>query len=150
MISAVRGADRMRTPRTRAGSAISVSACARSARARHSTMSCTQTLPSRRIAIPISSPCSSWSRFRALFEPMANPGSMLLDALERLADLIENVVDRIGRVTAWLVLAVVFLLFVQNPPPEYIGRGHVFANAMGQLAPAAAFIIGLPSALRWG
>lgn len=76
-------------------------------------------------------------------------GSRLLDALERLADALEAVVDRIGRVMAWLVLAVVFLLFVQNPLREYLGRGQFFANDMGQLSHAAVFMIGVAYAWRW-
>ncbi len=74
---------------------------------------------------------------------------MLLDTLDRLADGIEAVVDRIGRVMAWLVLAVVFLLFVQNPLREYLGRGQFLANDMGQLAHAAVFMIGVAYAWRW-
>ena len=74
---------------------------------------------------------------------------MLLDALDRLADAIEAVIDRVGRVTAWLVLAVVFLLFVQNPLREYVGRGQFFANDMGQLSHAAVFMIGVAYAWRW-
>ena len=74
---------------------------------------------------------------------------MLLDALDRLADALEAVVDRIGRVMAWLVLAVVFLLFVQNPLREYLGRGQFFANDMGQLSHAAVFMIGVAYAWRW-
>lgn len=74
---------------------------------------------------------------------------MLLDALDRLANAIESVVDRIGHVMAWLVLAVVFLLFVQNPLREYVGRGQFFANDMGQLSHAAVFMIGVAYAWRW-
>ena len=77
------------------------------------------------------------------------PGAMLLNALDLLADRIETVVDRIGRVMAWLVLAVVFLLFVQNPLREYVGRGQFFANDMGQLSHAAVFMIGVAYAWRW-
>jgi TRAP-type mannitol/chloroaromatic compound transport system permease small subunit len=80
---------------------------------------------------------------------MSGRDSMLLDALDRLANAIEAVVDRIGRVTAWLVLAVVFLLFVQNPLREYVGRGQFFANDMGQLSHAAIFMIGVAYAWRW-
>lgn len=76
-------------------------------------------------------------------------GLRLLDALERLADVLEAVVDRIGCVMAWLVLAVVFLLFVQNPLREYLGRGQFFANDMGQLSHAAVFMIGVAYAWRW-
>jgi TRAP-type mannitol/chloroaromatic compound transport system permease small subunit len=78
-----------------------------------------------------------------------DPGSMLLDALDRLAKALEAVVDRVGRVMAWLVLAVVFLLFVQNPLREYVGRGQFFANDMGQLSHAAVFMIGVAYAWRW-
>ena len=74
---------------------------------------------------------------------------MLLDALDRLADGLETVVDRVGRLAAWLVLAVVFLLFVQNPLREYLGRGQFVANDMGQLAHAAVFMIGCAYAWRW-
>jgi len=74
---------------------------------------------------------------------------MLPDALERLADRMEAVVDRIGRAAAWLVLAVVFLLFVQNPLREYLGRGQFLANDMGQLTHAAVFMIGCAYAWRW-
>ncbi|MGZ5035835.1 MAG: TRAP transporter small permease subunit [Usitatibacter sp.] len=73
----------------------------------------------------------------------------MLDRLERLADLLEAVVDRVGRAFAWLVLAVVFLLFVQNPLREYIGRGQFFANDMGQLCHATVFMIGIAYAWRW-
>jgi TRAP-type mannitol/chloroaromatic compound transport system permease small subunit len=74
---------------------------------------------------------------------------MALDKLDRLAGLIEALVDWIGHVMAWLVLAVVFLLFVQNPLREYLGRGQFFANDMGQLAHAAVFMIGVAYAWRW-
>lgn len=76
-------------------------------------------------------------------------GSWLLDALDHLANALESVVDRIGRVMAWLVLAVVFLLFIQNPLREYWGHGQFFANDMGQLAHAAVFMIGVAYAWRW-
>jgi TRAP-type mannitol/chloroaromatic compound transport system permease small subunit len=74
---------------------------------------------------------------------------MRSDALERLADAIESLIDRIGRVVSWLVLAVVFLLFVQNPLRQFVGRGQFFANDMGQLAHAAVFMIGIAYAWRW-
>jgi hypothetical protein len=45
------------------------------------------------------------------------------DVLERLAGRLESWVDAFARNAAWLVLAVVFLLFVQNPLCEYVGRG---------------------------
>jgi TRAP-type mannitol/chloroaromatic compound transport system permease small subunit len=79
----------------------------------------------------------------------AATSSRVLDALDRLADRIEALIDRIGRVMAWLVLAVVFLLFVQNPLREYLGRGQFFANDMGQLCHAAVFMIGVAYAWRW-
>ena len=79
---------------------------------------------------------------------MTDSGPML-DALDWLANATEAVVDRIGRVMAWLVLAVVFLLFVQNPLREYVGRGQFFANDMGQLSHAAVFMIGVAYAWRW-
>jgi TRAP-type mannitol/chloroaromatic compound transport system permease small subunit len=74
---------------------------------------------------------------------------LMLDALEKFADAIEALVDGIGRVMAWLVLAVVFLLFVQNPLREYVGRGQFLANDMGQLSHAAVFMIGVAYAWRW-
>jgi TRAP-type mannitol/chloroaromatic compound transport system permease small subunit len=74
---------------------------------------------------------------------------MLLDSLDRFADAIEAAVDRIGSVMAWLVLAVVFLLFLQNPLREYLGRGQFLANDMGQLSHAAVFMIGVAYAWRW-
>ena len=74
---------------------------------------------------------------------------MILDALGRLAEASEAAVDWIGRVAACLVLAVVFLLFVQNPLREYLGRGQFLANDMGQLAHAAVFMIGCAYAWRW-
>ena len=70
-------------------------------------------------------------------------------ALERIADRLESAVDRVGRAVAWLVLAVVFFLFLQNPLREYLGRGQFFANDMGQLAHAAVFMIGVAYAWRW-
>ena len=70
-------------------------------------------------------------------------------ALERIADRLEHAVERVGRAGAWLVLAVVFFLFVQNPLREYVGRGQFFANDMGQLAHAAVFMIGVAYAWRF-
>ena len=71
------------------------------------------------------------------------------EALDGAANAIEALVDWIGRVFAWLVLAVVFLLFLQNPLREYLGRGQFFANDMGQLSHAAVFMIGVAYAWRW-
>ena len=70
-------------------------------------------------------------------------------SLHRFADGVERLIDRIGGVMAWLVLAVVFLLFVQNPLREYLGRGQFLANDMGQLSHAAVFMIGAAYAWRW-
>jgi TRAP-type mannitol/chloroaromatic compound transport system permease small subunit len=84
-----------------------------------------------------------------VIQPPGVPSGRVLDALDRLADAIETLIDRIGRVMAWLVLAVVFLLFVQNPLREYVGRGQFFANDMGQLSHAAVFMIGVAYAWRW-
>ena len=50
-----------------------------------------------------------------------------MDAIDRLAKVIETLIDGIGRVMSWLVLAVVFLLFVQNPLREFAGKGQFFA-----------------------
>ena len=71
------------------------------------------------------------------------------NALERLAGRLESWVDGFARTAAWLVLAVVFLLFVQNPLREYVGRGQFVANDMGQLTHAAVFMIGVAYAWRW-
>ena len=68
--------------------------------------------------------------------------------LERYANAIESLIDKIGNAVSWLVLAVVFLLFVQNPLREYVGRGQFFANDMGQLAHAAVFMVGVSYAWR--
>ena len=73
----------------------------------------------------------------------------MTDALERFAGALETVVDRVGRAFAWLVLAVVFLLFVQNPLREYVGRGQFLANDYGQLSHAAVFLVGVAYAWRW-
>ena len=69
--------------------------------------------------------------------------------LARAADILEGFIERVGRYVAWLVLAVVFLLFLQNPLREYIGRGQFFANDMGQLAHATVFMVGAAYAWRW-
>ena len=74
---------------------------------------------------------------------------MQLTTLDRFATVLEFLIDRIGRITAWLVLAVVFFLFIQNPLREFIGRGQFFANDMGQLSHAAVFMIGVAYAWRW-
>jgi TRAP-type mannitol/chloroaromatic compound transport system permease small subunit len=81
--------------------------------------------------------------------PAAESGSVVLRGLDRLATALEAVVDRIGGAMAWLVLAVVFLLFVQNPLREYFGQGQFLANDMGQLCHAAVFMIGVAYAWRW-
>ena len=73
----------------------------------------------------------------------------MTDVLERFADALETVVDRVGRAFAWLVLAVVFLLFLQNPLREYVGRGQFLANDYGQLSHAAVFLVGVAYAWRW-
>ena len=70
-------------------------------------------------------------------------------ALERLAARLESWVDAVARTAAWLVLAVVFLLFVQNPLREYLGQGQFLANDMGQLSHATVFMIGIAYAWRW-
>ena len=71
------------------------------------------------------------------------------NALERLAGRLESWVDGFARTAAWLVLAVVFLLFVQNPLREYVGRGQFVANDMGQLTHSTVFMIGIAYAWRW-
>ena len=74
---------------------------------------------------------------------------MLLDAFDQLANAIETLIDGVGHVVSWLVLAVVFLLFVQNPLREFVGQGQFLANDMGQLTHAAVFMIGVAYAWRW-
>jgi len=68
--------------------------------------------------------------------------------LAALADRLEAIVDMVGRAVAWLVLAVVFLLFLQNPLREFIGRGQFLANDMGQLSHATVFMLGVAYAWR--
>lgn len=51
-----------------------------------------------------------------------------MDTLDRLASAIERLIDRVGRLASWPVLAVVFLLFVQNPLREWVGSGQFFAK----------------------
>jgi TRAP-type mannitol/chloroaromatic compound transport system permease small subunit len=74
---------------------------------------------------------------------------MAVHPLERFADFVELLIDRIGRTVAWLVLVVVFLLFLQNPLRELVGRGQFAANDMAQLAHAAVFMVGVAYAWRW-
>ena len=69
--------------------------------------------------------------------------------LERFAEGAEALIDRIGRVAAWLVLAVVFFLFVQNPLRQYLGHGQFVANDLGQLCHATVFMLGVAYAWRW-
>lgn len=72
-----------------------------------------------------------------------------MNHLVRVADGIDAFTDRIGRAMAWLVLAVIVLLFVQLPLREVFGGGHILANDFGQLTHAAVFMFGLSYALRW-
>ena len=68
--------------------------------------------------------------------------------LRRLADTIDAFSDRVGRSAAWLVLAVVGLLFAQVPLREIFHGGHNTANDIGQLVHAALFMIGGAYAMR--
>ena len=88
-----------------------------------------------------------YGRKADIFRPTMRP--VIIERIERFADVLEAVVDRVGRAFAWLVLAVVFFLFVQNPLREYVGRGQFFANDMGQLSHATVFMIGVAYAWRW-
>jgi len=72
-----------------------------------------------------------------------------LSALDRIAEAIEAVIDRIGHLVAWLVLAVVLLLFLQHPLREYVHAGQFTANDIGQLAHATVFMVGIAYAWRW-
>jgi TRAP-type mannitol/chloroaromatic compound transport system permease small subunit len=62
---------------------------------------------------------------------------------------VDAVVDAVGRVTSWLVLAVIVALFGQLPLREWVGAGHILANDYGQIAHAAVFMIGVAYAMRW-
>ncbi len=69
--------------------------------------------------------------------------------LDHFADAVEAVIDLAGRTVSWLVLAVVVLVWVQNPLRELRLGGDILANDMGQLAHAAVFMIGAGYAWRW-
>ena len=75
--------------------------------------------------------------------------SMLPGYSERVAGHIDVLTDRVGRWSAWLVLVVIVLLFVQLPLREVFGAGHILANDFGQIVHAAVFMFGLSYALRW-
>ena len=77
------------------------------------------------------------------------PGDPRLSQLVRLADAIDALTDTVGRCCAWLVLAVIVLLFLQLPLREVVQGGHILANDFGQLTHAAVFMVGLSYALRW-
>lgn len=63
--------------------------------------------------------------------------------MESVARLLESIVVRIGNAAAWLIAAVVLLLFVQIPLREIFATGNGLANDMGQLAHAAAVVCGI-------
>lgn len=63
--------------------------------------------------------------------------------MERIALTAQAVVERIGDAAAWLVAAVVLLLFLQIPLREVFATGNGLANDMGQLAHAAAVVCGI-------
>lgn len=72
-----------------------------------------------------------------------------LARIDDCAGRIDAITDCIGRLTAWLVLLVIALLFAQLPLREVFGGGHILANDFGQIAHAAVFMFGLSYALRW-
>src|SRR6185369_10464328 len=103
----------------------------------------------RRVPNAIASCGESSATARARGSPACARMRAMNNALERLAGRLESWVDGFARTAAWLVLAVVFLLFVQNPLREYVGRGQFVANDMGQLTHATVFMIGIAYAWRW-
>jgi len=72
-----------------------------------------------------------------------------VNRLERFANRADAITDAVGRLTAWLVLAVITLLFAQLPLREVFGGGHIRANDFGQIVHATVFMCGLSYALRW-
>lgn len=70
-------------------------------------------------------------------------------AIARYCDAVDRINDAVGRWTAWLLLPVILLLFLQIPLREVVGKGNLLANDMGQLAHATVFIIGAAYTLRW-
>jgi TRAP-type mannitol/chloroaromatic compound transport system permease small subunit len=83
--------------------------------------------------------------FPAQLASMSSP----LRFLRWFARVADALVDRAGRVGAWLVLLVVAALFGQLPLRELVGSGHILANDLGQIAHATVFMIGVAYALRW-
>ncbi len=73
----------------------------------------------------------------------------MLRFLQWFARAADGVVDAVGRVTAWLVLAVIAMLFGQLPLREWVGAGHILANDYGQIAHATVFMVGVAYAMRW-
>jgi TRAP-type mannitol/chloroaromatic compound transport system permease small subunit len=71
-----------------------------------------------------------------------------MTALRAIADAIDAFNDRVGRTVAWLVLAVVGMLFVQVPLREIFHGGHNTANDVGQLIHATVFMVGAAYAMR--
>ena len=70
-------------------------------------------------------------------------------ALTRFADFIDWLNDFIGACTAWLIVPVIALLFLQIPLREVVGKGNPLANDMGQLLHATVFVVGVAYTLRW-
>lgn len=74
-----------------------------------------------------------------------SPGGSDLLAFARVA---ATIVERIGNAVAWLVAAVVVLLFAQIPLREFFRAGNGLSNDMGQLAHAAVVVTGIALAMR--
>ncbi|HEX2887034.1 TRAP transporter small permease subunit [Vineibacter terrae] len=70
-------------------------------------------------------------------------------ALQRFADIVDRLNDRIGACAAWLIVPVIALLFLQIPLREVVGKGNLLANDGGQLLHATVFIVGVTYTLRW-
>ncbi len=70
-------------------------------------------------------------------------------ALARYCDAVDRINDVVGRWTAWLLVPVILLLFLQIPLREVVGKGNLLANDMGQLLHATVFIVGAAYTLRW-
>jgi TRAP-type mannitol/chloroaromatic compound transport system permease small subunit len=68
----------------------------------------------------------------------------------RVAALLERGVVLVAETLAWLVLAVVLLLFGQLPVRELfgsVGRAHIVMNDYGQLFHATVFLVGIAYAI---
>jgi len=69
--------------------------------------------------------------------------------IQPIIEAIDGLVDRVGRVASWLILAVVATLFLQIPMREFVRYGHREVNDIGQVIHATVFMIGVAYAMRW-